>query len=99
MLFEKADAHGVYEFVCYGSDGKEKWRETINNVVTVVGKDLALDTYLANSSGYTVTGPYIGLITSTSFTAVSSSDTMSSHSGWLESTAYSGTSPLHSSGV
>ena len=57
--------------------------EEFNNVVTTAGKNLALDTFLAGSA-YTVTGPYIGLITSTSYTGVSAADTMSSHSGWLE---------------
>src|SRR6266404_1532570 len=62
---------------------EEKWHDTAPNVVATVGKNLALDTYLAGSS-YTVTGPYLGLISSTSFSAVAAGDTMASHSGWLE---------------
>ncbi len=60
-----------------------KWDDKAPNVVTTVGKNLALDTYLAGSS-YTVTGPYIGLISSASWSAVDAADTMSSHAGWLE---------------
>lgn len=59
------------------------WVDHFPNVVTTVGKNLALDTYLAGS-GYTVTGPYMGLISSTSWSAVAAGDTMSSHAGWLE---------------
>src|SRR5215471_7814220 len=80
---ELADAHGRYEIECIGADGKLKWREIIDNVVQTVGKNLALDTFLAGSA-YTVTGPYMGLISSVSFTAVAAGDTMASHAGWLK---------------
>ena len=80
---EHAEAHGRYEVECIGADGKLKWRDTIENVVATVGKNLALDTFLAGAA-YTVTGPYMGLISSTSYTAVAAGDTMASHAGWLE---------------
>jgi len=80
---ELAEAHGRYEIECIGADGRLKWREVINNVVCTVGKNLALDTFLAGST-YTVTGPYLGLRSSTSFTGVAAGDTMASHTGWLE---------------
>jgi hypothetical protein len=80
---ERAEAHGRYVIECVAADGKLKWRETIDNVVCTAGKNLALDTFLAGS-GYTVTGPYLGLISSVSFTAVAAGDTMTSHAGWLE---------------
>jgi hypothetical protein len=80
---ERAEAHGRYEIECIGADGKVKWREVIDNVVATVGKNLALDTFLAGSA-YTVVGPYMGLISSTSYSAVAAGDTMTSHAGWLE---------------
>ena len=80
---EHAEAHGRYKVECIGADGKLKWCETIDNVVQTVGKNLALDTFLAGAA-YTVTGPYMGLISSTSYSATAAGDTMSSHSGWLE---------------
>jgi hypothetical protein len=80
---ERAEAHGRYQIECLGSDGTLKWREIIDNVVATVGKNLALDTFLAGSA-YTVVGPYMGLISSTSYTAVSAGDTMTSHAGWIE---------------
>jgi len=80
--FEQALAHGTYHAQLI-RDGVVIWEDTAPNVVTTVGKNLALDTYLAGSS-YSVTGPYMGLISSTSYSAVAAGDTMSSHAGWLE---------------
>ena len=68
VVSEKAEAHGIYHIECVGPDGVVKWRDTALNVVTTVGKNLALDTYLAGSA-YTVVGPYMGLISSTSFSS------------------------------
>jgi hypothetical protein len=82
-MSEQAEAHGRYEVECIGADGKLKWRDTIENVVATVGKNLMLDTAFAGAA-YTVTGPYMGLISSTSYTAVAAGDTMASHAGWLE---------------
>jgi hypothetical protein len=82
-LGEHAEAHGRYEIECRGPDGKLKWRDTIDNVVATVGKNLMLDAALAGTA-YTVTGPFMGLISSTSYTAVAAGDTMASHAGWLE---------------
>jgi len=82
-LVDRIDAHGHYEIECIGADGILKWREIIDNVVQTVGKNLALDTFLAGTA-YTVTGPYMGLISSVSFSAVAAGDTMASHAGWLE---------------
>jgi hypothetical protein len=78
-----ADAKGVFTVECVGPDGKVKWTDTIKNTVITVGKNLALDTYLAGAA-YTVTGPFMGLISSTSFSAIAAADTMASHAGWLE---------------
>lgn len=75
--------HGVYHFECRDKDGNLKWTDKIDNTVVTVGKNLMLDTLLAGSS-YSVTGPYMGLISSVSYTAIAAADTMSSHSGWTE---------------
>lgn len=81
-LFEQMFAEGVYTVECV-RDGEVIWTDAIHNTVMTVGKNLALDTFLAGSA-YTVTGPYMGLISSTSYSAISAADTMSSHAGWLE---------------
>jgi len=81
---ESAQAEGVYTFRCFEyENGPLLWEQTIDNVVCTVGKNLMLQTALTGS-GYTVVGPYMGLISSVSYTAVSAADTMASHSGWTE---------------
>jgi len=81
---ESAQAEGVYTFRCFEyENGPLLWEQTIDNVVCTVGKNLMLQTALTGSA-YTVVGPYMGLISSVSYTAVSAADTMASHSGWTE---------------
>lgn len=82
---EQAEAHGRYLFQCFDKDGKLKWEDTIENVVTTVGKNLALDTFLSGSA-YTA-ATFLGLISSVSYTAVAAADTMVSHAGWFEVSA------------
>ena len=58
--------------------------DEFDNVVTTVGKNLALDTYLAGSA-YTVVGPYLALIGAVSYTGVPViGDIMTSHATWTE---------------
>jgi hypothetical protein len=92
---EEAHIKGKYIVECFDKDGKLKWRDEVPNVVATVGKNAMLDAALAGSS-YTVTGPFMGLISSVSFSAVAAADTMTSHGGWLEAgntnaPTYSGT--------
>ena len=64
-----------------------KWTAEFQNIVTTVGKNELLDKGLAGS-GYTAAW-YMGLISSTSYTTgVAVGDTMGSHGGWAEDTAY-----------
>lgn len=62
------------------------WSDVFANVVCTIGKNVMLDAALAGSA-YTVVGPYMGLISSTSYSAVAVGDTMASHAGWLEAGA------------
>ena len=81
---ESAQAEGVYTFKCFDREGGSLlWEETIDNVVCTLGKNLMLQSSLTGSA-YTVVGPYMGLISSVTFSAVSAADTMASHAGWKE---------------
>jgi hypothetical protein len=77
---------GRYLVKCFDKDGNLKWEDEIENLVTTVGKNDALDKYLAGSS-YTAAW-YLGLIDSGSWSAVNAADTAASHAGWTESSAY-----------
>lgn len=70
---------GRYEVWCVSPDGEEKWRDTIDNLVTTVGKNDFLDKYLKGSA-YTQT-IRMGLA-GAGTKAVG--DTQASHAGWSE---------------
>ncbi len=80
---EKTNVRGRFTVKCFDKNGNLKWEDTIDNVVCTVGRNAALDEYLAGDA-YTVTGPFMGLISSVSWSAVDAADTMGSHAGWLE---------------
>lgn len=63
-------------------NGHEIWEVKFPNLLTTLGKNFLLDSALSGSS-YTA-AEYMGLISNTSYTALSAADTMSSHAGWLE---------------
>lgn len=85
---EEAHATGRYFVQCIAADGTVRWEDEIENLVTTVGKNDALDKYLSGSA-YTAAW-YIGLIGSTSYTSgVVAGDTAASHGGWVEATGYS----------
>jgi hypothetical protein len=82
--YEKANAEGLYDFEFFDKDGVKQWEQRgVHNTVMTAGKNLALDTYLAGSS-YAVVGPFLGLISSVSYSTIAAADTMTSHAGWLE---------------
>lgn len=80
-----ARGKNVYTIECYGPDGKLKWRDITQNIIPNVGLDDILDKYYKGSA-YTAAF-YVGLTDGTPTTAAA--DTMSSHAGWTEVTAYS----------
>lgn len=75
---------GSWEFVCRDKNGVEKWRDTIENIVVNAGLDYALDAAL--SGGTPITSWFLGLTDGTP--TVAAGDTMASHAGWVEVTAY-----------
>jgi len=87
---------GRYELVCRDRHGREKWRESIDNLVTNAGEDYLLDAGLAG--GAQITSWFLGLIDGTP--TVDEADTAASHVGWAEVTAYTeGTRPAFTAGA
>jgi hypothetical protein len=86
-------ATGHYGVQCIGADGKVKWEEPIENVVTQEGKVVALHT-LFKGSAFTQAS-YLGLITSTGYTgapvaantAANISTSSAAGNGWQEAPA------------
>lgn len=75
---ESLKLKGTYHVECYGPDGQLKWKDVVHNLVTTVGKNLALDSILGNSAAGAVV---MGLKGAGSAAA---GDTQASHAGWLE---------------
>lgn len=80
---DKLGLEGKYVVTCVDKDGNIKWVDDIINTVMTAGKNVFLDAALAGAA-YTVVGPFMGLISLASFSAISAADTMASHAGWLE---------------
>jgi len=80
--------HGHYHAVCYGADGKVKWEEGFDNLVTTVGKNCMLDTNFANSAG----GAVVMGLKSTGTAVVA--NTQTSHASWTE-VGYTGNDPIY----
>lgn len=64
-----------------------KWDHVFLNTVLTTGKNDLLDKYFAGSA-YTAAW-YMLVISSSGYSAINALDTMASHAGWTESTAYS----------
>lgn len=82
---EKTLFENHYIVECLDSNGNVKWTDEFDNLVTNVGLNDNLDKYLKGST-YTAAF-YVGLTDGTPTTAAA--DTMASHAGWAEVTAYS----------
>ena len=86
---ESVNATGKYVAQCFDVHGNLKWEDEFDNLVTTQGKNHLLDTYLSGST-YTAK-VFLGLISSTGYSAVAAGDTANSHTGWVEFTGYSQT--------
>lgn len=73
-----------YQLECFGPDGVLKWREEFDNLVTNAGLNDVLEQYLKGSA---YTAAHYVLLTDGTPT-VAAEDTMASHAGWVEVTAY-----------
>ena len=73
------EAHGRYTVTCIGKNGKKKWTEEFDNLVTTQGKNFLLDWGLAG----TATAVAVRMSFITSGTPVVG-DTYASHAGFTE---------------
>ena len=97
---ETVGIEGHYHVVCRDKDGNLKWEESFPNLVNEGGKELLLDTLLRTSGTYTTVGPFLGLISGSTPTFGTGSDTQTSHAGWTEFTNYTvGGSPVRGTAV
>lgn len=77
---------GEFYVQCLNADGSLAWSETFANGATNAGLNDILSVYFG--AGTQKTTWYIGLIDNAGFSALAAADTISSHTGWTESTAY-----------
>lgn len=87
MSIEKVKAGGVFTVKCFDGEGNLKWTAEKHNLVVNVGLKDMNDKYFSGSS-YTAAW-YIGLYGAAASNDPAAGDTMSSHAGWTEVTAYS----------
>lgn len=83
-LSENLGFRHKWEFECYDGAGNLKWKETCYNLVVNTGLDDILDKYWKGST-YSASH-FVGLTDGTP--TVAAGDTMASHAGWAEVTAY-----------
>ena len=76
----------TYHFEAFDPEGNLKWEETIENLVTSEGLNDLLDNYL---KGAAYTASFFVLLTDGTPTPAAG-DTLASHAGWVEVTAYTG---------
>ena len=84
---DSTSAKGVYKIQCHDKDGNLKWEDEAPNLVVNVGLQDMNAKYFTGSA-YTAAW-YIGLYGSGATNSPAAGDTMSSHAGWTEVTAYS----------
>lgn len=78
---------GVFALQCHDADGNLKWETSTHNLVVNVGLQDMNAKYFTGSS-YTAAW-YLGVYGAAASNNPAAGDTMSSHAGWTEVTAYS----------
>ncbi len=84
---EAAQATGVFEIKCHDKDGNLKWEAQSKNLVVNVGLQYMAGSALTSVSQ--ITTWYLGLYGAGASNTPAAGDTMASHAGWTEVTAYS----------
>ena len=83
-IVEGVTFYNTWRFEARDPDGNIKWVEEVHDIIVNVGLDDILDKYYKGSA-YTAAF-YVGLTDGTP--TVAAGDTMASHAGWVEVTAY-----------
>jgi hypothetical protein len=86
-LADHMTAKGVYKVQCHDAEGNLKWEDESHNLVVNGGLQDMNAKYFTGSA-YTAAW-YLGLYGAGASNTPAAGDTMSSHAGWTEVTAYS----------
>ena len=84
---DSASATGMYKIQCHDAQGNLKWEDAAPNLVVNVGLQDMNAKYFTGSA-YTAAW-YLGVYGSGATNSPAAGDTMSSHAGWTEVSAYS----------
>ena len=84
---DAAKATGKYVVECFDKDGNLKWVAESDNLVVNVGLQYMAGVALTSTTQ--ITAWYVGLFGAAASNNPAAGDTMSSHIGWTEVTAYS----------
>lgn len=97
-IIGKVRSQGYYKCTHTDAAGNIKGEYILSNGVTNIGKNTLLDIMFGATAK--ISNWYAGLINNSGYTGVADADTMSSHAGWAEFTAYSaGTRPAWTTGA
>jgi len=81
--------HGHWKVECLNPDGSVAWIEEFDNAVTTEGLNHILNVEFHGTTQ--VTTWYVGLINNSPSPSLNAADTLASHAGWTEWTAFSET--------
>lgn len=84
---DRLNLRGTY-YIEHYRNGQLLKKYEIKNDITNVGKNYIFDVMFNDGTQIANNSWFIGLINLTSFSALAATDTMSSHSGWVEFTSY-----------
>lgn len=80
---------GFYPAVEHWREGKLLATYQLHNDITNEGKNELLDIMFSDGTQIANSSWFIGLISNSGYSALAAGDTMASHAGWTEATAYS----------
>lgn len=88
-LNEKLPLRGRFLVELVDKDGNVKHKEEFDNDIVNQGKNDLFDTMFHDATPVASSSWFIGLISSSGYSALAAADTMVSHAGWTEFTSFS----------